>query len=216
MFLPAYWATESGRQEAARQRLQAEAMTRGAKLYISNCAVCHGPAGEGKIGPALKDNPLDESALRKIIIRGVPGTAMPAFGEEDGGPLKRHQIEDLVTFIRNWNQSLVEALASPVPTPTLAPEPAPKPKPEPSQAPAGKSAAELYGAKCATCHGPKQQGVPGVGPALTPESLANLSDAQIKDIILNSRPNTTMPAWKDILSSEEIEHLIQFIKYTSP
>ena len=109
IFIPLYWAAEPARQEAAHERQKAEAMERGAALYASQCAVCHGAGGEGKIGPALKASPLDENALEKIIARGVAGTAMPALGKEDGGPLKEHQIKDIVTFIKNWGQSLIES-----------------------------------------------------------------------------------------------------------
>jgi mono/diheme cytochrome c family protein len=58
--------------------------------------------------------------------------------------------------------------------------------------------------------------MPSLGPALTPDSLATLSDTEIKDTISNGRVDTVMPPWKDTLSSEEIDALVQFIKYTSP
>lgn len=131
IFIPIYWAMEPGRQEAARERQQAEAVERGAELYTLQCAGCHGSGGGGGIGPPLKDSQLDEETLEKIIARGVAGTAMPAFGEEDGGLLKRHQIKYLVTFIRNLNQSLIESPSAP--TPALAPSPTETPVP--TQAP---------------------------------------------------------------------------------
>lgn len=198
IFIPVYWATESGRQEAARERQKAEAVERGADLYTSGCATCHGTRGEGNIGPALKGSQLDEDALEKITARGIPGTAMAAFSEEDGGPLKRHQIKDLVTFIKNWESA-------------LPPAPAPVPLPSPTMA-----TAELYAIRCAGCHGPNRQGVSGLGPALTPESLAALSNFEIRDIIVNGRLNTAMPPFKGALSPEEIDALLQLIKYTSP
>ena len=208
IFIPLYWATESGRQEAARERLKDEAIERGAELYISQCAACHGPAGEGKIGPALKGSPLDDNVLEKIIVRGIAGTAMPAMGNEDGGPLKEHQIKDLVAFIRNWDQSLIESSS----TPTTEPAPAPIPPPTASAIITG----ELYAGNCAACHGVKRQGVSGFSPALTPESLAALSYTEIRDAILNGRSNTSMPPFKGTLNQEEIDALVQFLKDTSP
>ncbi len=77
-------------------------------------------------------------------------------------------------------------------------------------------AGELYETNCVVCHGINRQGMPNLGPALTPESLAVLSDTEIKDTILNGRLNTAMPPWKDTISSEEIDALVQFIKNTSP
>ncbi len=75
---------------------------------------------------------------------------------------------------------------------------------------------KLYTTSCVACHGANRQGMPNLGPALTPESLAELSDAEVKDTILNGKVNTAMPPWQDTLSSEEIEALVQFIKNTSP
>ena len=77
-------------------------------------------------------------------------------------------------------------------------------------------AAKIYSTNCAPCHGGNRQGVSGLGLPLTPESLGTQSDTEIRDIIANGKPNTTMIAWKDSLSSEEIDALVQFIKNTSP
>ncbi len=230
VFIPLYWATEPGRQEAARERQEAEVVARGAELYALQCVGCHGAEGEGKMGPALKGSPFDDTVLEKTISRGVAGTAMPAMGEEDGGSLKKHQIKDLVTFILNWNQSLIESPPAPTPVtaPALAPapvpepEPAPQPEPPPTPVPVPAPAAptintdELYASKCAVCHGAKRQGVSGLGSALTPESLLVPSYTEIRDTILNGKSNTAMPPFKGILSQEEIDALVQFIKDTSP
>lgn len=204
IFIPVYWAMEPGRQEAARLRQRAEAIERGAHLYTSTCAVCHGPRGEGNVGPALKGSALDEKVLEKTINRGIPGTAMVAWGDEDGGPLKRHQIKDLVIFIKNWDNAQPITPASPAPVPTL-------PTTSPVMAPG-----ELYATKCAGCHGANRQGVSGLGPALTPERLAALSNAEIKETILNGRSGTAMPTFKAALSPEEIDTLLQFIKQVPP
>ena len=218
IFVPVYWAMEPGRQEAARERQEAETVERGAELYTSSCAICHGSRGEGNVGPALKGIQLDDEVLERIIARGIPGTAMSAWGEEEGGALKKHPIKDLVTFIKNWDQSLIEP--PPVKTPPPTPEPVPKPKPTPAPPPPPTAptvnADELYAGKCAGCHGVKRQGISGLGLPLTPASLAALSDTEIKDAILNGRSDTAMLAFKGALSPEEIDALLQLIKYTSP
>ncbi len=148
IFIPIYWATEPGRQEAARERQQAEAAERGAELYTSSCAVCHGSEGEGKIGPALQGSPLGQDALEKIIARGIPGTAMVAWSEEDNGPLKGHQIEDLVTFIRNWDSALVTATEGETEADTFTPQPPPLPITTTPTEP-GKA---IFEQKCQSCH----------------------------------------------------------------
>ena len=71
-------------------------------------------------------------------------------------------------------------------------------------------AAELYQARCAACHGANRQGVPGFAPALTPESLAALSESEIKNTISAGRPGTAMPAF-NTLSPEEVDALFQLI-----
>lgn len=148
IFIAIYWATEAGRQEAASERQRAEAVERGAGLYISNCALCHGFQGEGGIGPRLQGTQLDEDVLERIIARGVPGTAMSAWSEEDGGPYKRHEIRDLVTFIKNWDSALLEELmaeevTTPTPTPTPPSTPTPGITPTPTATPVWTPVASL-------------------------------------------------------------------------
>ncbi len=233
IFIPLYWATESGRQEAARERQIDEAASRGAELYTLQCAVCHGPAGEGGIGPAVKSITQEAVELEKTIARGIAGTVMPAMGEEDGGPLKRHQIEDLVIFMLNWDQSRIvsspipvvpipepaiepEPVTEPAPPPAPVPIPAPTPSPTPPPAVTAVAAGELYTGKCAGCHGDKRQGVSGFAPELTPDSLERLNHTEIQDILLNGKPGTAMPPFEAMLSQEEIDALVRLIKDTSP
>jgi len=110
ILLPLYVIGEPGRQAAAAQRQQHESIKRGAEVFVNTqCATCHGSRGEGKIGPALNGTALDEAALTKAISRGRPGTAMMAWSADLDGPLKRHQITDLVNFIKNWDNALIEA-----------------------------------------------------------------------------------------------------------
>ena len=70
----------------------------------------------------------------------------------------------------------------------------------------------LYETNCAVCHGANRQGITELGPALTSQSLAELSDAEIRDTILNGRPGTAMVGFTDRLSQEEIDALLQLIK----
>ena len=90
--------------------------------------------------------------------------------------------------------------------------------PTPSTGTATKTvaASELYGSKCAACHGANRQGTPGFAPALTQDSLAKLSDTEIRNIISDGRPGTAMPPFKTSLSTEEIDALLQFIKSPLP
>lgn len=209
VFIPIYWVTEPGRQAAARERLKTEAVARGAELYASHCASCHGASGEGSIGPALKNSPLDEKVMVKVISRGVPGKPMPALAEEEGGPLKAYQINDLVTFIKNWEPPLETSSNPPkVPVPTPAPVTAPV---SPSI-----NTGELFAGKCAACHGAKREGISGLGPALTPESLGQVSAAEVQETISEGRLAKGMPPYKNIFNQEEIDSLVQLLKIISP
>ncbi len=96
------------------------------------------------------------------------------------------------------------------------PPPAPTPTPTPTPTPSAIDANELYATNCAACHGENRQGVSGLGDAMIPEHLAHDSDAEIKETILDGIPDTAMPGFQDRLSSEEIDALLQLIKYTSP
>ncbi len=98
-----------------------EAIDRGARLYASNCAACHGPSGrgDGAAGRALPIRPADltEHASRHAagdlfwwIAHGIPGTPMPAFAPAMG----ESDIWRVIQFLR--------VLADAREVPTLAQE----------------------------------------------------------------------------------------------
>ncbi len=70
----------------------------GAKLFAENCAVCHGAAGEGGIGPALTAAEFrygkEAAAVQDSITAGRPG-GMPAFGSQ----FSAEQIDALVSHV---------------------------------------------------------------------------------------------------------------------
>lgn len=90
------------------------------------------------------------------------------------------------------------------------------PTPTTETTPKTVSARELYSSKCAACHGANRQGIPGFAPALTAESLAKLSDTEIRNIISDGRSGTAMPPFKNSLNTEEVDALAQFIKSSLP
>lgn len=56
-------------------------LERGRRLFETQCAVCHGPHGEGGKGPTLAQPSLprasDDASLIRIISQGINGTEMP-------------------------------------------------------------------------------------------------------------------------------------------
>jgi mono/diheme cytochrome c family protein len=74
----------------------------GAILFGENCAVCHGPDGEGRVGATLSKNWAGirpDLAIKTTIERGVDNSVMPAWSQPNGGPLSENQINDVVAFI---------------------------------------------------------------------------------------------------------------------
>jgi len=108
------WITEiEAEQEAARQREQEllsmemskdELMDLGEKVYNSTCAACHQPNGQGVNGvfPALAGSgvAVDPDGTSKhidIVVNGVSGTAMQAFGDQ----LSMQELAAVITYERN-------------------------------------------------------------------------------------------------------------------
>lgn len=78
-----------------------ELLAKGKQVYGSICAACHGPNGEG-VGPFPKiagskvaTGPLP--AHLDIVLKGKPGTAMQAFGQQ----LNDADLAAVITFQRN-------------------------------------------------------------------------------------------------------------------
>lgn len=59
---------------------------------------------------------------------------------------------------------------------------------------------------CGSCHGLQFKG--GLGPPLLPAALADTSDSVLIDTILNGRPGTAMPPWREFLSADEAAWLV--------
>ncbi|MGA9566258.1 MAG: cytochrome c [Candidatus Korobacteraceae bacterium] len=49
----------------------------GAAIYKAKCAMCHGAAGEGKVGPALKGTSLSTDQITDALLKGAPGKKAP-------------------------------------------------------------------------------------------------------------------------------------------
>ena len=69
----------SASPSAQSARPAAGAATDGADLFAMTCQVCHGQAGLGGVGPALRGAKFTTQFIRKTLIEGRPGTMMPGF-----------------------------------------------------------------------------------------------------------------------------------------
>jgi len=81
---------------------------RGAALFATHCAGCHGADGKSEEAPALNNRVLLDAAgdtyLVETIARGRRGTRMPGFraGSPAHPALAPEDIEAVVVFIRTW------------------------------------------------------------------------------------------------------------------
>ena len=203
-------------QEAQLQRDLDDAMT----LYAQNCSVCHGVAGEG-IGatPAL-DNPAlrssDAVALTKIISRGLFGTTMPAWHEEDGGTLSDYQIATLVALIQSGDWQATQDRVVNLGLTPLVPfsaEPDPALLEAVGELPGGDVLARgivVYAEQCVACHGADGLGS-SIAPALNEPVVRAKPAADIERTILNGVPGTLMAGWQLVLPAEDVTALVTLI-----
>jgi cytochrome c oxidase subunit 2 len=94
------------------QMSKEELMALGERTYMSSCAACHQPNGEGLPGvfPALKGSAIALGDMKKhieVVVNGSAGTAMQAFGKQLG--LK--ELAAVITYERNaWGNNTGDAV----------------------------------------------------------------------------------------------------------
>jgi cytochrome c oxidase subunit 2 len=77
-----------------------ELMVRGEEVYGASCVACHGADGKGGLGNAIAGSAVATGGLDKhleVIVRGVAGSAMQAFGEQ----LSDTDVAAVLTYQRN-------------------------------------------------------------------------------------------------------------------
>ena len=183
----------------------------GARLYAENCSVCHGIDGQGRVGATLdKDWPSirPDLRVRSVIANGVPGTFMPAWSREIGGPLSESEIDAITEYILSWNITGPE-LIHPTSTPITyeAMEPPPNVTGDPN------SGALLFNQNCAVCHGQEGQG--RIGATIAKDWPSIRPDLLVKSTIERGVEGTAMPAWSQEfggpLSDEAIDNLVAYL-----
>ncbi len=63
---------------------------------------------------------------------------------------------------------------------------------------------------CGSCHGLTMKG--GLGPPLLPARLADRSDGDLMEVILDGVPGTPMPPWRGELSEDEARWIVRALK----
>ena len=103
-------AAEKERELTQKDWTQEELVARGETVYNTACAACHQPDGSGAppAFPALKGSPIvteDLQAHLEVVVHGVSGTAMQAFGEQ----LSEVDLAAVITYERNaWGNNTGE------------------------------------------------------------------------------------------------------------
>ncbi len=139
--IPYYWVMEPARQENAADGFNDRFVHRGEQLFAAtgdnpralNCAGCHGNLdggivedfiltdAEGNVSVVDWRAPSLGSVLLRfsreevtfILTYGRPGSPMPAWGVDGGGPLNEQQVQNLVDYLdeNTFDPSEVQAAA---------------------------------------------------------------------------------------------------------
>ncbi|NIW41607.1 MAG: c-type cytochrome, partial [candidate division Zixibacteria bacterium] len=178
----------------------------GRQIYVDNCASCHGDFGEGGPNPSLAGDVIapistaeylktrDDATLRAVISQGQPNFGMSPFGLSFGGPLDETEIDALISYIRTWESN------PPVEVP-----------PEISVETVALSGSEIFKTLCSQCHGDAAEGGE-IGPSLrSADFREEKTREEIFTIINQGHEATAMIAWGEILTSDQIDQVVEFI-----
>ncbi len=167
-----------------------KALTMGRRLFLNNCAVCHGSSAHGGFGfPNLSDNDwLYGGTPDKIVetITNGRNASMPAWEAIVGA----EGVSQLANYVRDLSgqQNIDEAKAH-----------------------AGEA---LFQANCVACHGSEGKGTQAMGaPNLTDGTWLYGGTQQIVEMSVKSGRNGVMPSFTNTLGAERI-HLVAAYVYS--
>jgi mono/diheme cytochrome c family protein len=171
------------------------------------CETCHGGEAQGASAPfqdpvtgedvIYTAPPLnnvfqrwDEEVVEFTIERGRPGTDMPAWGVEYGGPMTEQMVDDVIAYLRSLpgNQEAPPELEAPCDNP--------------QQSDYKSCGPRIFEARCAVCHGPEGQGKEDAkvwyqGLALWKGDVKHLEKSQHITTVRNGRRYAFMPAFAE-------------------
>lgn len=185
----------------------------GKKVYDvkANCASCHGPHGEGGIGPSLGTanflRVASDDFLAGTIILGREGTKMKSY--HNGAPpnLEEEDVENVIAYVRAFEKD--------------PPKETRRVDRSAENVLAGRA---LFKENCARCHGDNGQGRHGLKPGTFAPSLHNEEFLKAADdnfllaTIALGRPGTPMRAFGDGmngqpgLTADQIRQVVAFLR----
>ena len=113
-------------------------------------------------------------------------------GRAQGGPLRSSDVENVLAYIRTWKSDLEIELGGP------------------SEGSVARGEA-VYQVHCQGCHGESGEGVTALSLS-NPWFLTEVNDGFLRYAIVDGRPGTPMPAYRDTLSTQEIEDVVAFLR----
>jgi cytochrome c oxidase cbb3-type subunit III len=209
----------------------------GRDIYTQNCVPCHGDLGRGATWTMSSLNPPPRDFTREVLPRermvdsvtnGRPGTAMMAFATR----LSAAEIGAVVDFIRS--EFMPAGIAPPASSPGT---PHPAPAARVPEHPAALAATDMtlpfpgglrgdavrggdfYMENCHVCHGRDGDGrgprssfiQPAPRDFLSEESRRALNRPALYKAISAGMRGTVMPAWRTVLSEQEIADVAEFV-----
>jgi putative heme-binding domain-containing protein len=149
-----------------QDNLSADDLARGKRIYVAQCALCHGIEGVGGRGPSLNLPSLrrasDAAAVARIIQNGISGTDMPGFWN-----LSENEARLVAEYVRTLGQREEAKLTG-----------------DPAK---GKAIFEAQG--CMACHIVRGQGG-NLGPVLT-EIGAMRGAAHLREAVVDPNANVS-------------------------
>jgi mono/diheme cytochrome c family protein len=188
---------------------QGDPMAQGARLYADNCAVCHGPQGEGRVGARLKDFPSinPQAFVKATVANGVPGSKMPAWSQAKGGPLTDAEIDAIAAFVASWTTGSVPAAPTEAPRPLVVLPTVAGVSGDPARG------AQVFQQNCQVCHGAKGEGRVGVN--LAKPFASAFPAAFVKQAVSSGVQGSVMPAWAQSnggpLSDQQLDDVTAFV-----
>ncbi|HUA19767.1 MAG TPA: cytochrome c [Bryobacteraceae bacterium] len=172
----------------------AQILKQGEQVFQTSCATgyCHGAKGTPGGAPRLAGRGFDQSYISNTVTRGVPGTAMPAFGNT----LSRAGLTAVVAYIASLN-----GIANPSLNTGPGGGPGAVAPPEPELAPEAARGRDLFFdavrgfARCSTCHEVRGMGIPVATPiSKVPATVRALRELTTSDVSTVMVDGDAMPA----------------------
>jgi cbb3-type cytochrome c oxidase subunit III len=191
----------------------------GKAIFLLNCAVCHQATGQGGGPyPPLAGNPdvnqVDSANLIQTVLNGrtgpiaVNGTQYGGNMPSWRGQLSNAQIAAVLTYVRTaWHNSAPAVSEDQVAA---------------AREPEALSGAQLFAAKCSTCHQSAGQGTDVYPPLAGNPVVAAADPTTMIGVIVNGRTgpitvngktfNSQMPTWKGQLTDASIAAVATYIR----